>query len=346
MGLSFRRTRLVLLAGVIAVFVLADRTPSRAAEESSQAQALRFFRIGTGASGGTYFPIGGVIASAISSPPGARPCDKGGSCGVPGLIAVAQSTAGSLENLAHIEAGELESGLAQADLAYAAFYGLGSFVKTPMTKLRAIAGLFREAVHVVVRADSDLTSIAQLKGKRVSVGEEGSGTLIDAEALLAAYKVRRKDIRVVFLKPGAASDALREGRIDAFFLVAGWPNSTIAGLAEALPIRLLAVDAAALPKLRQTHPFFGTAQIPAETYKGVPATDAVSVGAVWVTSAELDESLVYGVTKALWEKSTRRLLDLGHPEARQIRLETALDGLAIPLHPGAARFYREAGMLK
>src|SRR5208282_3659220 len=119
MGFSFRGARLALLAGVIGVFVLADVAPPRAAEESSQ--ALHFFRIGTGASGGTYFPIGGVIASAISSPPGARPCEKGGSCGVPGLIAVAQSTAGSLENLARIEAGELESGLAQADLAYAAF---------------------------------------------------------------------------------------------------------------------------------------------------------------------------------------------------------------------------------
>src|SRR5208282_1647433 len=110
--------------------------------------------------------------------------------------------------------------------------------------------------------------------------------------------------------------------------------------------RLLPVDSAALPKLRHTHPFFGMVQIPADAYKGVPATDAVSVGAVWVTSTELDEGLVYGVTKALWEKSTRRLLDLGHPEGRQIRLETALDGLAIPLHPGAERFYREAGMLK
>jgi hypothetical protein len=345
MGFFFRGTRWRLLAGVIAAGMLADAALLPAAEESNQAQAMHFFRIGTGASGGTYFPIGGVIASAISSPPGARPCAKGGSCGVPGLIAVAQSTEGSVENAARIEAGEIESGLFQADLVYAAFYGLGPFVKTPMNKLRAIANLFQEAVHIVVRADSDITSIAQLKGKRVSVGEEGSGTLIDAEAILAAYKVRRKDVRAVFLKPGAASDALREGQIDAFFLVAGWPVSTLTALADGLPIRLLPVDADAVPKLRLTHPFFGLAQIPEGTYKGVPATAAVAVGAVWVTSSALDADLVYGVTKALWEKSTRRLLDLGHPEGRQIRLDTALEGLAIPLHPGAERFYREAGLL-
>ncbi len=345
MGLSFRGTRWRLLAGVIAAGVLGDPGCLPAAEESNQAQAMHFFRIGTGASGGTYFPIGGVIASAISSPPGARPCAQGGSCGVPGLIAVAQSTEGSVENAARIKAGEIESGLCQADLAYAAFYGLGPFVKSPMNKLRAIANLFQEAVHIVVRADADITSIAQLKGKRVSVGEEGSGTLIDAEAILAAYKVRRKDVRAVFLKPGAASDALREGRIDAFFMVAGWPVPTLAALAEALPIRLLPVDADALPKLRLTHPFFGLAQIPEGSYKGVPATGAVAVEAVWVTSSALDADLVYGVTKALWEKSTRRLLDLGHPEGRQIRLDTALEGLAIPLHPGAERFYREAGLL-
>ncbi len=331
------------LAGALVALPLVAAAAPAVAQSGDQG---RFFRIGTGASGGTYFPIGGVIASAISNPPGARPCDKGGSCGVPGLIAVAQSTQGSVENVTRIEHGELESGLCQADLAYAAYYGLGPFAKRPLGKLRAIANLYREAVHIVVRADSDIRSVAQLKGRRVSVGEEGSGTLIDADAILAAYKLRRKDVQLQFLKPGQASDALREGRIDAFFMVAGWPVSTVAALAEAMPVRLVPVDADALPRLRQTHPFFGITEIPAGTYAGVPATDAVSMAAIWVASADLDEELVYGVTKALWEKSTRRLLDVGHPEGKEIRLETALDGLALPLHPGAERYYREAGMLK
>lgn len=346
MVVSFRAGCRRILAGAMMAAFLAVLGLPAYAQGLDRAPALHFFRIGTGASGGTYFPIGGVIASVISSPPGARPCDKGGSCGVPGLIAVAQSTQGSVDNVTLIGKGELESGLCQADIAFAAHEGLGRFAKARVGDLRAIASLYREAVHIVVRDDSGITAVPQLKGKRVSVGEDGSGTLVDAEAILAAYKVRRKDVHTLFLKPGQASDALREGRIDAFFLVAGAPVLTITELAESTPIRLLPVAGDAIGVLRRTHPFFGTTRIPDGGYKGVEATDAVSVGAIWVTSAGVDAELIYGITKALWEKSTRKLLDVGHPEGKQIRLETALEGLAIPLHPGAERFYREAGLIK
>jgi TRAP transporter TAXI family solute receptor len=343
LGLRVARWRAV--AGAIAL-VLAAAAPLSARAQQQDQQALRFFRIGTAASVGSYFPVGGLIASAISSPPGARPCDKGGSCGVPGLIAVAQSTRGSVENVQLIGKGQLESGLCQADIAYAAYKGTGRFAKAPVHELRAIANLYPEAMHIVVRADSEITSIPQLKGKRLSAGEEGSGTLVDAEAILAAYKVRRKDVHVRFLTPGQASDALRAKEIDAFFLVAGTPVRAVAELADQVPIRLLPISEEALARLRRGHPFLGAAVIPAGTYKDVEEADTVSVGAEWVTSSAVDADLIYGVTKALWEKSTRKLLEGGPPEAKQIRLETALDGLPIPLHPGAERFYREIGVLK
>ena len=141
------------------------------------AQEMTFFRIGTGSTGGTYFPIGGLIANAISNPPGARPCDRGGSCGPMGLIAVAQSTDGSIANVEAIRAGRLESGLAQADIAYWAYKGLRVFKGKgkQVEKLRAIANLYPEAVHVVVRRDAKIAKIADLRGKRVSLGPRDSG---------------------------------------------------------------------------------------------------------------------------------------------------------------------------
>lgn len=345
MGVDWRAARSRLLAGGMAV-ALAMVPAAHAPADSDRPHTLHYFRIGTGASSGTYFPIGGLLASAISSPPGARPCDRGGSCGVPGLIAVAQATQGSVENIELIGRDQIESGFCQADIAFAAYRGLGPFAGAPMPNLRAIASLYREAAHIVVRADSRIRSVADLKGKTVSVGEARSGTLVDAEAILNAYHVRLRDVHTEFLTPGQASDALREGRIGAFFLVAGAPVLAITELADSTPIRLLPVSGSALKHLRQSHPFFAETTIPAESYKGVPATATVSVGALWVAPARLDANLVYGITKALWDNSTHKLLEAGNPEGQQILVATALAGLPIPLHPGAERYYREIGLIK
>src|SRR6266851_2969230 len=145
------------------------------------AQEPRFFRIGTAATGGSFFEIGGLIAGAISSPAEGPPCERGGSCGVRGLVAVAQATPGSIENLRLINSGQIESGFAQADLAGWAYTGANVFAKAgAQTRLRAIASLFPAAAHLVVRAESPINSLEDLAGKRVSVGEAGSGTAADA----------------------------------------------------------------------------------------------------------------------------------------------------------------------
>src|SRR6266699_3603048 len=139
------------------------------------AQEPRFFRIGTAATGGSFFEVGGLVASAISSPADGPACGRGGSCGVRGLVAVAQATPGSIENLRLINEGQIESGFAQSDLAGWAYRATGDFAGAgPMSKLRAIASLFPEAAHLVVLADSPIRSLTDLKGKRVSLGEAGS----------------------------------------------------------------------------------------------------------------------------------------------------------------------------
>lgn len=307
------------------------------------AQDVQYLRIGTGSTAGTYFPIGGIIASAVSKPPGSRDCEVGGSCGVPGLIAVAQSTAGSVANVMGIAEGTLESGLCQADISYWAYNGLGAFAETgPIMKLRAVANLFHEAVHVVVREDAGILSMADLRGKRVSLDREGSGTRVDALLVLEAYGLGLDDIQAEALAAGEAADRLRAGELDAFIMVVGPPATAVTDLADDSLVTLLPLVGPEADKLREDYPFFREDRIEAGTYMNVPATDTLSVGAQWLVSADLPDDVVYGLTRALWHENTRRLLDNGHPKGREIRKVSALDGLVVPLHPGARRYYGEA----
>ncbi|MEE8533722.1 MAG: TAXI family TRAP transporter solute-binding subunit [Alphaproteobacteria bacterium] len=307
------------------------------------AQEIRFFRIGTGGTAGTYYPVGGLIANAISNPPGSRPCDKGGSCGVPGLVAMVQSSNGSVENVEQIGAGTFELALSQADIAYWAYHGTGLFAdKGAITGLRVIANLYPESLHVVVRRDAGIKGVAELKGKRVSLGERGSGTLVDAKAVLAAYGLDESDVVPEYLPPGAASLAMSEGKLDAFVFVAGYPVTAISDLAKNVDIELLPVAGPEADELAAFYPFFTTSVIPAGVYNGIGEVPTISIGAQLLVSADIDEETVYDITRALWHESTRQLFDRGHAKARVIRLETALDGVAVPLHPGAERYYEEA----
>lgn len=319
-----------------------------AAQDDERTSAeLHFFRIGTASTSGTYFPIGGIIANAISNPPGSRSCEQGGSCGVPGLIAVVQSTDGSVDNVEQIGAGALDSGFVQADVAYWAYHGTGLFAdRGPIGNLRAIANLYPEAMHVVVRQGAGVQEIADLKGKRVSLDREGSGTRVDALLIFEAYGLTPDDVEEVAVTAGDAADMMRAGELDAFFFVAGTPANAIVGLAEEVPVALLPVSGEPAERLRERYPFFAATSVSAGTYMNVAATPTVSVGAQWIVDAGLPEETVYRIARALWHPNTRHLLDNGHPKGRLITLETALDGLGIPLHPGARRYYSEAGVLE
>jgi len=311
------------------------------------AQDLKFFTIGTGGTAYTYYPVGGVIANAISNPPGSRPCEEGGSCGVPNLIASAVSSRGSVDNINAIISGLRNSGFAQSDVAYWAYTGTGTREGKPAAEdLRAIAALFPEHIHLVALKDSGINSVADLKGKRVSLDEPGSGTYVDANLILESAGLSKDDVQAEALKGGAASEALRNGKIDAFFVVAGYPTGSLVELASAVPVKLVPIDGAAAKALTDKYGFFASSDIPAGTYKDVDAVTTVAVGAQWLTSAKEDDELIYQITKALWNDKTRKLLDVGHAKGKTITLETALDGIGIPLHPGAERFYKEAGLIK
>lgn len=313
---------------------------------TASAQDLTFFTIGTGGTAYTYYPVGGVIANAISNPPGSRECDSGGSCGVPNLIASAVSSRGSVDNVNAIMSGLRNSGFAQSDVAYWAYTGTGTMEgQEPATDLRTIAALFEEHIHLVAMADSGINSVADLAGKRVSLDEPGSGTYVDANLILEANGLSADDLTAEALKGNAASDALRNGKIDAYFVVAGYPTGSLVELASAADIKLVPIAGAGADALTSAHGFFAQSEIPAGTYEGVDAVSTVSVGAQWYTSANEDEELIYNITKALWNDKSRRLLDVGHAKGKTITPASALNGIGVPLHAGAERFYKEAGLL-
>jgi TRAP transporter TAXI family solute receptor len=315
---------------------------------AAQAQSPSFFRIGTGGTAGTYYPIGGLIANAISNPPGSRACNEGGSCGVPGLVATAVASNGSVANINGITSGSMESGFTQSDVAYWAYTGTGTYEGKPKVGgLRLIANLYPESIHLVARKGASIKSVADLKGKRVSLDEPGSGTLIDAKLVLGAYGITEKDIKPEYLKPNQAGDKLRDGGLDAFFFVGGFPAGAISELAAAGGgIDLVPLTGPEIDKLRGQYSFFAPDTIPANTYKGTGETKTLSVGAQWVTSDKQPDALVYEITKALWNNNSRALLDSGHAKGKAIQKATAITGAGIPIHPGAEKFYKEAGLLK
>ncbi len=338
-GLARRAASFGLAAALIAAFLVVF-TPGRAAE-------LNFLRIGTGSTAGTYFPIGGLIASVISNPPGSRECERGGSCGVDGLIAVAVSTHGSVANVNAVASGELETGLSQADVAFWAYTGTGTFEEQgPVSNLRTIANLFPESVHLVVRRDLVVHKVDELRGRRISVDREGSGTRVDALLILDAYGLSPDNMELMSVPPGQAADMLRDGALDGFFFVAGTPAGAVEDLANDSRVSLVPIRGEPAEILSESLPFFAPTVIPSGTYFNVARTETLSVGAQWLVSAEVSEAAVYAITKALWHENSRRLLDKGHPKALLIRLETALEGLGAPLHPGAERYYREIGLIE
>ncbi|MGW9231086.1 TAXI family TRAP transporter solute-binding subunit [Pseudorhizobium sp. NPDC055634] len=302
------------------------------------AQSPTFFRIGTGGTAGTYYPIGGLIANAISGADGK---------GVEGLVSTAVASNGSVANINAIQGGSMESGFTQSDVAYWAHTGTGLYEgKGKVDDLRLIATLYPETIHVVARKDAGINSIADLKGKRVSIDEPGSGTIVDARIVLGAFGLTEDDIQAEHLKPGPAGDLLRDGGLDAYFFVGGYPTGAVSELATSAGISLVPISGPEVDKLLEQYSFFSKDTVPAETYTGVGETPTISVAAQWVTSAKQSDDLVYNITKTLWNENSRKELDAGHAKGKMITLENATTSLGIPLHPGAERFYKEAGVLK
>lgn len=328
------RTALAMtaVAGVLAV------------SSAAQAQDMKFWRIGTGGAGGTYYPIGGLIANAISNPPGSRPCDKGGSCGVPGLVAIAVSTNASVANANAIQAGQLDAGLAGAQTVVQAYKGEGKFVGNKKDKIRAIANLYPEDMHLVTPKGQTLGGLKDLNGKNVGVAAAGSGTQVSVKMILENYSIKADEQE---LGLNQSSQRLADGQLDAFFYAGGTPFAALIQLGSTKGFELYKFTETERTEINKIIPYYVASMIPAGTYENITYdVPTVAVNGQLITSADQPDDLIYDITAALWNKNTRKLLDKGHSKGSAIQLETALKGVLVPVHPGAEKFYKEAGLIK
>jgi TRAP transporter TAXI family solute receptor len=305
----------------------------------ARAQSIRQFSIATGDLAGTYYPLGGLLANILTAPPGGEPCRPGELCGVPGLVAVAQTSQGSIANIDALAAGEVDSAFVQADVAHAAYAGRDVFAPAPVTDLRALASLYPEVVQLVVRR-------AAADGpRRIAVGAPRSGTRLSAPMVLPAFGVDPRDVDMAGLNPSRALAAIDAGELDGFLTIAGTPTTAVREALARGDMELVPVRPEAARRLVGAGSHWRLTLLPAGLYPDMPATPSLAVPALWVVHASLDGELVSGLLAALWAPEAGEALTAGHPAGRDIDLATALQGITVPLHPAAIDFYRAVGLI-
>lgn len=294
----------------------------------------KFFAISTGGTGGTYYPLGGILAQALTEK-------------VPDIIVTAQAGNASVANCNLIRDRQVESAFVQSNVAYAAYNGLDQFKDKPAKNLRGIASLYPETIQIVARADSGIKTLKDIKGKRLVPGDRGSGTEVDTLNVLSVYNMTYKDFaNVDWLSFSGAAQRLQDKQTDVTFTTAGWPTAAIQELAASTNIVLIPIDEAKIKELTKKYPFYSRIVIPKETYKGqTKDVPTITTMAQWVVDANVPEETVYQLTKALWEVGAAKMAQ-AHAKGKDVQLKTALSGMAIPLHPGAERYYREVKVLK
>jgi TRAP transporter TAXI family solute receptor len=300
------------------------------------------FQIATGSTEGVYFPVGQAMAGLISHPLGVGRCDTAMVCGPAGVILSARTSEGTTDNLRSVDQGLVDSGFADGDAIAAAVKGAGVFNRRPARHLRVIAALFPEEAHLVVAVNSDIQSVADLRGKRVLMGPANGSGLMRVRAILAAYRVRAREV----VSNDAADQMLKDDKIDAYFAVAGVPLDSIKDLIVHHAARLVPIDGEGRDRLIQMVPQLFPATIAAGAYPGTGAVETVSTRAWWVTRDSESDPLIYGVARALFNPANHDVLAASHPSAREIGLDSAAVNPPAALHPGAARFYREKGKLQ
>lgn len=310
---------------------------------NAAARDAGLFRIGTGGRTGVYYPIGKIIAQGLTEA-AALPAGKTGEGGFSGTIAVAQNSAGSIDNTLGVAVGDLEAGLVQADVAAWAFASERVFKDNNRTRsIRAVASLYPEKFQIVTRNDAKVSHVRDLRGKRISVDEVGSGTLAVMRIVLQAHGLTEKDFQPVYLKPAFTHDKIVSGDLQGFVMMAGAPMDAVTQLSS-IGIDLVPILPDIAARIEASYPYLTPGVIPSGIYAGIPETPTIQVHALLVVNEAMDDAFVYQLTAALWSPRMLTLLQAGHAQGRSITLETALDGISIPLHPGARRFYRDRDM--
>lgn len=293
-----------------------------------------FFGIATGGTGGTYYPLGGMLAQVISN--NAELEGKK-------LSATAETGNASVANAGLLGRGDIESAFVAADILDSAYHGKNQFEGKALTNLRALGALYPETVQLV--AQPGLESFTDLKGHSVSSGSPGSGQWQLLGDLLNAYGMSRDDVNEDYSSFSQSAEKLKDGNLDASLITAGSPTASIVELANGHEINIIPLTGAPIEKLRESQPYYASVVLPAGTYKGVDHdVETIAVRAIWATHADLPDDVAYAVTKALYENTDT--LGKVHVKGKEISVETALESVSIPLHPGAEKYFREKGIIK
>lgn len=284
--------------------------------------------VATGGTGGVYYPMGGGLAEVINA-------------NVEGYSATAEVTGASVENMGLVATGDADLALALADTVAQAYSGTGRFEGQQLPMIRGLASMYANMVQIVTLEGSGITSLDDLVGKRVSVGAPGSGTEVNAEAILSANGITYDDIDEQRLNFNETADALANGDIDAGFWSVGAPTSSILNLATTQSIVMIELTDAQMTAAQEAEPLFARTTLAEGTYEGVGNTAVLGVPNVLAVSSEMDEELAYQITRAMFENIDD--LRAVHPAANQTTVEFTLAATPVPLHPGAIRYYEEIG---
>ncbi len=298
---------------------------------ASSAMATTFLGLATGGTTGTYYPLGGDIAGLWMNK-------------IDDLDVATQSTGGSKDNILLIDAGEAELGTVQNDVMYYASIGDETFFAGEVfDSFMAIGSLYPELVQIVVAADSGIESIADLAGRNVSIGAVNSGVYFNAIQILETAGLTIDDIKAQYLSFDESATSFQNNQIDAFFVTSGLPNTSIVEVANKRDVQLLGLDDEAMASLSEKYAFYTPVVVEAGTYNGMTETVTVpAVSAVMICAADLDEDLVYNLTKVLYEDTD----ELSHAKKLEITAEGAVEGIPVDFHPGALKYFVEAGLIE
>lgn len=303
---------------------------------SAMAQQRVFFGIATGGTGGTYYPLGGMLAQLISN----KATIDGKK-----VSATAESAGASVANARLLGKNEIESAFVAADILDAAYNGRAQFDRQPIKNLRALAALYPETVQLVTRANSGINSIKDLKGKSISSGSPGSGQYQLLTDLLRVNGLSRNDVKEDSSSFTQAVDKIKDGNLDATLITAGVPTAAVTDFAQAHGLKIVPIAGPEVDVLLKEQPYYTKVTLPANTYKGqTQPVPTLAVLAVWATNDKVSDEMAYQVTKALFDNLP--IMGQVHVQGKNISLGTAMAVGTTPIHPGALRYYKEKGVAK
>ena len=297
---------------------------------SCSKNAKKDYILATGGTGGTYYPFGGAIANIWNTK-------------VENMNVTAQATGASAENLRLINKGEAEYAIVQNDVMDYAYNGTDLFAGEKLANIMTIGTLYPEVVQIAVSKDSGIKSIADFKGKRISVGDAGSGVEFNAKQIMEGYGLTFDDIKKSNLSFKESAEGIQNGTLDGCFVTAGVPNAALQELAFTAGLTLVPVDGDAAKKICEKYGYYTQTTIPGGTYKGTDDdTPALAIKATLAVSSKLDEQTVYEMTKALFENLDE--LATAHAKGKEVSAKAAVTGVSVPFHPGAKKYFKEIGL--